>query len=317
MKIKPILILAALITAATAHEFEHKKDWLKTPEGLAHVGDSHGEIDVDSKGNFYVSIVGGEKSGIQVYSHEGKYLRNLPNARNNHHGFTMVQEDGKDVIYAACLKDDKSAFLKLSTEGEILLDIPMTAIPEEVGKKFALTHADRAPNGDIWLIDGYASDRILIFDKEGKFKSTTAGKAEPYNLKTAHKFAFDYRFDPVRVLVCDRSNDRLIHLNLDGTFIGVYAEKVPKPCTVDFHGDLVAIAQLASGVTILDKEGKVVKVLGPNDNPKEFNTNNVNPEAWREGITTSPHGVTFDKDGNVVTTEWNKWGRILRWDIKK
>jgi hypothetical protein len=314
---KPILILAALMTAASAHEFHHNKDWLKTPEGLAHIGDSHGEIDVDSKGLFYVSIVGGEKSGIQVYSPEGKYLRNLPNARNNHHGFTMVQEDGKDVIYAACLKDEKSAFLKLSTEGEILMDIPMTAIPEEVGKKFALTHADRAPNGDIWLIDGYASDRILIFDKDGKFKSTTAGKAEPWNFKTAHKFAFDYRYEPARVLICDRANNRLIHLNLDGTVIGVFAENIPHPCTVDFNGDLVAVAQLASGVSILDKEGKVVKVLGPNDNPKEFNTNGVKPEAWREGITTSPHGVTFDKDGNVVTTEWNKWGRILRWDVKK
>jgi hypothetical protein len=314
---KPILLLAALLTVASAHEFHHKKDWLKTPEGIAHIGDSHGEIDVDSKGNFYVSIMGGEKSGIQIYSPEGNYLRNLPNARNNHHGFTMVQEDGKDVIYAACLKDEKSAFLKLSTEGEILMDIPMTAIPESVGKKFALTHADRAPNGDIWLIDGYASDRILIFDKDGKFKSTTAGKAEPWNFKTAHKFAFDYRYEPARVLICDRANNRLIHLNLDGTVIGVFAENIPHPCTVDFHGDLVAVAQLASGVSILDKEGKVLKVLGPNDNPKEFNTNGVKPEAWREGITTSPHGVTFDKDGNVVTTEWNKWGRILRWDVKK
>lgn len=58
---KPILLLAALMTAASAHEFEHHKDWLQTPEGIAHVGDSHGEIDVDSKGNFYVSVVGGEK----------------------------------------------------------------------------------------------------------------------------------------------------------------------------------------------------------------------------------------------------------------
>ena len=314
---KPILLLAALMTAASAHEFEHHKDWLQTPEGIAHVGDSHGEIDVDSKGNFYVSVVGGEKKGIQVYSHEGKYLRNLPNARDNHHGFTMAQDDGKDVIYAACLNDEKSAFLKLSTEGEILLEIPMTAIPEEVGKKFALTHADRAPNGDIWLIDGYASDRILIFDKDGTFKSTTAGKAEPWKFSTAHKFAFDYRYEPARVLICDRANDRLIHLNLDGTFLSVYAEKIPRPCAVDFHGDLVAVAQLASGISILDKDGKVVKVLGPNDNPKEFNTADVKPEAWREGITTSPHGVTFDKDGNVVTTEWNKWGRILRWDKVK
>jgi hypothetical protein len=311
---KSILILAALLTAASAHEFHLDKDWPKLPEGLENFGDSHGEIDVDSKGLFYVSIVGGARNGIQIYSPEGKYLRNLPNARNNHHGFTMVQEAGKDVIYAACLGDPKTAFLKLGIDGEVLLEIPLSAIPESVGKKFAITHADRAPNGDIWIIDGYGSDRILIFDKDGKFKSVTAGKGEPWNFKTAHKFAFDYRYDPARVLVCDRANNRLVHLDLEGKVIGVFATDIPHPCTVDFNGDFVAVAQLGSGVSILDKEGKLIKELGDNDHPKEVNTNNVAPAKWREGVTTSPHGVTFDKDGNVVTTEWNKWGRILRWD---
>ncbi len=226
----------------------------------------------------------------------------------------MVQEDGKDVIYAACLGDPKTALLKLGIDGEVLLEIPLSAIPETVGKKFALTHADRAPNGDIWVIDGYGSDRIFIFDKDGKFKSVTAGKGEPWKFSTAHKFAFDYRYDPVRVLVCDRANNRLVHLDLEGNPIGVFATDIPHPCTVDFHGDFVAVAQLGSGVSILDKEGKLIKELGHNDNPKEINTNKVAPADWREGVTTAPHGVTFDKDGNVVTTEWNKWGRILRWD---
>jgi hypothetical protein len=311
---KPILILAALATLAAAHEYEFHKDWPTAPEGLEYIGDSHGEIDVDSSGNFYVSVLGGEKSGIQIYSPEGKYLRNLANARNNHHGFTIVQEDGKDVVYAACLGDKETAFLKLGIDGEILLEIPLSAFPEEIGKRFALTHADKAPNGDIWIIDGYASDRIFVFGKDGKFIRATAGKKEPWSFKTAHKFAFDYRYEPARVLVCDRSNDRLVHLDLEGNFISVFAEGVARPCTVDFNGDLACVAQLASGVTILDKEGKVVKRLGENDNPKEFNTNGVPPEKWRTGITTSPHGVTFDKDGNVVTSEWNKWGRILRWE---
>lgn len=314
---KPLLLLAALATIASAHEYDFNKTWPTPPEGMEYIGDSHGEIDVDSAGNFYVSVLGGEKSGIQIYSAEGKYLRNLPNAHNNHHGFTMVQEDGKDIIYAACLSDPKTAFLKLGIDGEVLLEIPLSAFPEEIGKKFALTHADKAPNGDIWLIDGYASDRIFIFSKDGKFKSTVAGKGAPWGFKTAHKFAFDYRYEPARVLVCDRSNDRLVHLDLEGNFISVYATGVLKPCTVDFHGDLACVAQLASGVSILDKEGKVLKRLGENDNPKEFNTNNVAPDKWRTGITTSPHGATFDKNGNVVTTEWNKWGRILRWEAVK
>jgi len=312
---KATLILAALVTSVTAHEYHHHEDWLKTPEGLEHIGNSHGEIDVDSKGLFYVSVVGGEKAGIQIYSTDGKYLRNLPNARNNHHGFTIVQEDGKDVIYAACLGDPKTAVLKLALDGTVLMEVPLSAIPGEVGTKFSLTHADRAPNGDIWVIDGYRSDRIFIFDKEGKYKTVVGGKKEPYEFRTAHKFGFDYRYDPVRVLVCDRSKNRLVHLDLEGKFLSEFATEVARPCNVDFHGDKVCVAQLASGISIFDKEGKLLERLGANDNPKEFNTNGVAPEKWKKGTTTSPHGATFDKDGNVVTTEWNKWGRILRWDV--
>ena len=311
-----LLALAAITTLASAHEYDLAAGWPSMPEGLENFGDSHGEIDVDSKGLFYVSIMGGEKHGIQIYTADGKYLRNLPNAHNNHHGFTIVQEDGKDVIYAACLGDPETAFLKLSTTGEILLEIPLSAIPKEEGEKFALTHADKAPNGDIYLIDGYASSKILIFDKERKFKKSTAGKGAPWNFNTAHKFAFDYRYDPARILVCDRANDRLVHLTLDGEVIGDFATGIAKPCTVDFDGDQVAVAQLASGVSIFDKEGKLLKRLGENDNPAQFNTNKVEPKDWREGITTSPHGVTYDKDGNIVTTEWNQWGRLLRWDVK-
>lgn len=310
------LALAAITTIATAHEYDLTKGWPTLPEGLETLGDSHGEIDVDSKGLFYVSIMGGEKHGIQIYTAEGKYIRNLPNARNNHHGFTIVREEDGEFIYAACLGDPTTAFLKLTTTGEIALEIPLTAIPKEEGEKFALTHADRAPNGEIWLIDGYASDKILIFGPDGKFLRSTAGKGAPWNLNTAHKFAFDYRFDPARVLVCDRSNDRLIHLDLDGNVIGDFATGIARPCTVDFHGENVAVAQLAGGVSILDKDGKVLTMLGANDDPKQSNTNGVEPKDWREGITTSPHGVTFDKDGNIVTTEWNQWGRLLRWDVK-
>ncbi len=311
-----ILATVALTAFASAHEYDHKKGWPTLPEGLETLGYSHGEIDVDSAGLFYVSVMGGEKPGIQIYDAKGEYVSNLPNARNNHHGFTMVQEDGKDVIYAACLGDPKTAFLKLSITGDVLLEIPLSAIPKEVGDKFALTHADRAPNGDIYIIDGYRSDRIFVFDKDGKYLKVLAGKGEPFKFNTAHKFAFDYRFDPARILVCDRGNDRLVHLTLEGEFVSVYATGIARPCTVDFHGDNVAIAQLAGGVSILDKEGKLTKRLGPNDNPKQVNTNGVKPEDWKEGVTTSPHGVTFDKDGNVVTTEWNKWGRLLRWDVK-
>lgn len=31
---------------------------------------------------------------------------------------------------------------------------------------------------------------------------------------------------------------------------------------------------------------------------------------------TSPHGITFDAKGNILETEWNTFGRVLRWNVK-
>ena len=52
--------------------------------------------------------------------------------------------------------------------GEIVLKLPF---PEESGlklTKFNPTAMTVAPNGDIFLSDGYASDHIFKFDKAGK-----------------------------------------------------------------------------------------------------------------------------------------------------
>ena len=52
------------------------------------------------------------------------------------------------------------------------------------------------------------------------------------------------------------------------------------------------------------------------DDEVEFRFLAVAPEAWRTGIVTSPHGITFDGKGNILETEWNQFGRVLRWDAK-
>ena len=78
------------------------------------------------------------------------------------------------------------------------------------GKPFVrLTGMDVAPNGDWFVTDGYASSNIHVFDKTGKYLKSFGGKKEPYNFSTLHKIAIDTRFDPPRIICCDRENKRV------------------------------------------------------------------------------------------------------------
>ncbi len=180
-----------------------------------------------------------------------------------------------------------------------------------------LTNCDVAPNGDIYVVDGYGQSWIFQFDKEGKFKKVFGGPVEPYKFKNTHKIFIDPRFSPVRIFACDRGNNRMLHLDLDGNIIGIIADKgLRNPSSASFHGDLVCVAEIAGRVSVWDKENKLVAELGVNNTKGQTNTPKVEPKDWQDGVVTSPHGITFDGHGNILETEWNQFGRVLRWNCK-
>jgi hypothetical protein len=212
---------------------------------------------------------------------------------------------------------NESRVLKLKLDGTVLLEIPKASFPAEKGA-LKLTGLDVAPNGDIYVVDGYGKSWIFVFDKDGKLKNTFGGPVEPWKLNNTHKIFVDHRFDPPRLFLCDRGNNRLMHLNLDGSIIGVIQDKdLRRPSSASFHGDLVCIAEIAGRVSVLDKEGKTVAQLGINDTPGQTNTPKVKPADWKDNVVTSPHGITFDSQGDILETEWNEFGRVLRWNLKK
>ena len=78
-------------------------------------------------------------------------------------------------------------------------------------------------SGDIYLSDGYASNHIFKFDKAGKYVmhfGTKGNGLKEFN--TAHGMVLDTRYDPPRLLICDRNHTpkgRLLHYDLDGNYI--------------------------------------------------------------------------------------------------
>ncbi|MCE9518968.1 MAG: hypothetical protein K8R87_05315 [Verrucomicrobia bacterium] len=222
------LSLTTLLIGAAAMEYKSVPNWLKLPEGRAQLGNQHGDVAVSSKGEVYVSIMD-PKAGLQVFSADGKYLRNVPDAPSDFHGFVIHKEADGEFIYGAGLVSGN--ILKLTLDGKVLLNIPSTAIPDEFKNKgkdgksvVRLTAMDVAPNGDLYVTDGYASDYVHRFDKTGKYIKSFGGKKEPYSFKTLHKIAIDTRFTPARVIGCDRANGRVVHMSLDGEFLGVVAK---------------------------------------------------------------------------------------------
>ena len=309
----PLSLLALAGMAAAEVKFEFAADFIKPPPGQENLGNSHGEIACDSAGNFYVSVQDNKDGGLLVYGPDGKFQKVL-NVPKSLHGFVIRKLADGEFIYAAVLGEQR--FIKCKLDGTVVMEIKKEAFPaEQSAKGLKLTNCDVAPNGDTYIVDGYGQSWIFQFNKDGKFKKVFGGPVEPYKFKNTHKIFIDNRFSPSRIVALDRGNNRMLHLDLDGKIIGIIADKgLRNPSSASFHGDLMCVAEIAGRVSVWDKENKMVAELGLHEKPT--NTPKIEPKDWQPGIVTSPHGITFDNNGNILETEWNQWGRVLRWNKK-
>src|SRR6202789_550826 len=290
------LLALSFPAAAQALHFTMDSKFLTPPPGMATVGDSHGDIAVSPTGEIYISVQGGDHAGIQVYSADGHYLRNVPGAPTDLHGFIITRgRDGKPYIFGVSRLAQQ--IVQIALDGRKVLTIPATSVPDqyqnhEAGKPATnLTGIAVAPNGDIYVTDGYGLDFIHRFDKNGKYIPSFGGKGAPWNFNTCHKIAIDTRFAPVRLLCTDRKHNRLVHMDLDGHVLGVFAEGLRLPSALSIHGDELAVAELALRGTILDTKGQVTTSIGANDNDAEIRTNKAPPSIWQPDRFYAPHGI--------------------------
>lgn len=305
-------------------EWQPVPNWMSLPEGMEHMGASHGDVAVSEAGEIYVSLTGGLRAGVQVYSNEGKYLRNVENAPNDFHGFVIHKDtDGVEYIYGPRLSGGE--IVKLTLEGKTVMTISGDSIPKEHWKVhpktkkagLRLTACDIAPNGDIFVTDGYSSDLVHHFSPKGEYIATFGGKDAPYNFQTLHKIAVDTRFDPPRIVGVSRTDGRVVHMSLKGELLGNVATDLLKPAALVTYGDLLAVGEILGRVTLLDKEGNIVAQLGANDHEDEVGTNKTEPTKWRAGVVNAPHGVAFNSNGDLFVTEYSLFGRILRYNAAK
>src|SRR5438046_6208213 len=138
-------ILAAFLLAAlpgNGTDYKAEPDWLKLPEGRTEIGSMHGTVAVSSANEVYINVEGtvrqrfavlGPNPGLQVYSADGKYLRNVPNAPFDLHGFVIRKEPAGEFIYASRLaasltardqpraRLDREDIIKMRLAGKLVL----------------------------------------------------------------------------------------------------------------------------------------------------------------------------------------------------
>ena len=292
--------------------FDTIPGWGLGEDGKSQIGPTHGGVAIGKDGTIYTSA----DRGVYAFSPDGKVLRSfLDEPYTKLHDIEIFDEGGTEFIYGA-RNANKEGIKFNTTDGTVTLKLPF---PKESGLEltsFSPTAITVDPDGNIYLSDGYASNIIFKYDKAGKYLKHFGAKGNgPRQFNTAHGMTLDTRYDPPRLLICDRNHQpkgRLLHYSLEGEYINEVIGGLGMPTSVAVQGDYVSVPDLHGRVVILDKSNTIMAVLGHNPDAKLGRSYGVAQADWVEGVFSGTHGSNWDADGNLYVQDWNKDGRIMK-----
>src|SRR5947207_2207287 len=276
------------------------------PDGKQ-LGPCHGGVVIDKAGNIYVTT--DTDRGIIVFSSQGKFLRAVGPTRI--HGLEIREENGTEYIYGARPNDHEVLKLKLDGEKVWSLEYPKESDIYKNADGFKPCAVTVAPDGSIFVADGYGANYVLKFDPKRKFIKAFGGPGpEEGKFNTCHGIALDTRQGKPLLLVCNRNNNRVEYWDLEGNFIKVIQKDLRMPAAVHIRGDYAVFPELQGRVTVLYKDGAIVAQVGDNPNEKQSANFGLPQDQRKDGICNSPHGASIDKDGNLIVQEWSQFGHL-------
>ena len=284
--------------------------WEQLPDGLIH-RDVCG-VAVNSEDR--VLVLTRNDPRVIVYDRDGSFVTSWNESlfTNGTHG-VRVGTDGS--VY--CVSNGDHTVRKFSADGDPEMIIGTPNAPSKTsnsggqvefgGPPFnAPTGLTLAPNGDLYVSDGYGNARVHQFSAEGTLiRSWGEPGTDPGQFNLPHAVWYT---DDNRLLVADRENDRIQVFDPEGRFLEEWTD-IQRPTDICMDKDgLVYVSELkwlegeTSGrlgpiakelhgrVSILDRQGSVLSRIG-------------GPDGEAAGSFWAPHAICVDSIGDLYVGE--------------
>lgn len=315
------------------HTYEAIHDWGELPSNIRW-GNTHGVVE-DSQGNIYVhhTVYKDSESAdtMVVFDSKGRFIRSWGKEfRGVAHGLHIRREGSQEFLYltvnAANARlnpqpEMSAVVIKTTTKGEVVWKIqgPPPDIdaykPDADGKAKAYnpTNVAIAPNGDIYVGDGYGSSFVNQYNSRAEYIRTFGGRGSAAGqLAEPHGIWVDTRTPNPLVVVADRRNNRLQRFTLDGRHVD-FVQGFRLPCHFyEYKGDVV-IPDLNGRVTLMDKNNQIIAHLGDShEADNQFPLRAQTRDKFVPGEFICPHGACYDHLGNIFVVEWVEVGRVTK-----
>jgi DNA-binding beta-propeller fold protein YncE len=199
-------------------------NFFATPPG-DYLGESQG-VATNSKGDIFVFFRGTPGSRLWEFDNTGKFVREIG---KGYYGFLfahMVRVDSQDNIWT--VDEGTNVITKFSPDGSKILMV-LGHRPSVMDGVVATRHGPNPPDekytfcrptdvawdqqGDIFVADGYCNNRVMKYDRDGRFLAQVGGAAAGKELgkfNLPHALQVDHEGN---VYVADRGNNRYVVLD--------------------------------------------------------------------------------------------------------
>lgn len=285
-------------------------DPTKTPIKNCH------EMVMDRKGRL-IMVTDETQNNIIIYDRSGKLITTWGNQFPGGHGLTLFTEGGEDVLFIC--DPETGRVVKTTVEGKQIMELPH---PKSIGvyesnQSYKPTETAVAPNGDIYVADGYGSQFILQFSAKGEFIRKFGGSGnEDSQFSTAHGVCIDPRDKNNITLICtSRGHNSFKRFTLDGKYISTIFLPGAFVCRAVIDDEniysgvcwsrLRYLEQTNNSgfVTILDAKDKVIS--NPGGTAPVYKKGELQLMVQDKPIFNHCHDVCIDNDKNIYVCQWN------------
>jgi streptogramin lyase len=273
-----VLCQPSLAQSSASGKWEVLSSWASLPPGTEWGGATQASATPDGQ----IVVFRRAVPAFFIVSPEGKLVKSFGEAKYRAAHGVRVDRDG--FIWAT---DNADNFVqKISPDGKVLMTLGKAGTTgDNESQELFDGPADVfvAPNGDIFVADGYRNSRVVQFSKDGKFIRKIGGVkgTEPGQFNIPHSVVVDSKG---RLIVADVENSRLQVFDGSGKFLEQWAGFPAKPrgsmyITAD---DTLYISHVDSESITVMKNGKILESI--------------------TGLGLRPHGVTMDRQGALYVT---------------
>jgi hypothetical protein len=182
---------------------------------------------------------------------------------------------------------------KFTADGERLLTLGKKGVAGDNTSRDTFNQPNAigfAPNGDVYVSDGYVNSRVVQFTADGRFVRIIGGTkgSAPGELQIPHGVAIDPQG---RVLVADSDNKRVSVFDKDGKFLKVIAAP-SRGGLVAMPDGTVYVSDVNAGVVTIIRNDQIADVIKVEGRPHGLSVDPATGDVYTSSTNAANYNVT-------------------------